>query len=349
MNTTTTRIEYFDWLRTVAICCVVVLHVAASDWYSTPVASWPWQALNIADGAVRFAVPVFFMVSGALFLSPARHVTPRSILSRSLPRLAVPFIVWSAIYAVISTFGPHGDGSWPGFIVRTLSGHYHLWFLIALAGLYLVTPLLRLWSGERALLWYFIALATIFTSVLPLAADTPILGPIIRNFLDTLQLHLVLGYSMYFVLGYLLSTQRLTGRIIGWLAAAGVAGIAATIVGTSWLSSHRGAPDGTLYGYLTPNVAVVAIAIFCSFRFFAERSTGPRLGTPRGVTIVAGASMGIYLVHPLFQGVLAWAGWSSTVGDPVVMVPLLSVGITTVSLIAALLIRRIPVIGRWIS
>ena len=64
----TGRVEYFGVLRVVAILAVLVLHTAAKQWYVLPVDSAGWQTLNVFDSAARFCVPIFFMVSGALFL-----------------------------------------------------------------------------------------------------------------------------------------------------------------------------------------------------------------------------------------------------------------------------------------
>ena len=47
---------------------VMILHVAASKWGETDVDSVEWCAMNFYDSIVRWVVPVFVMISGALFL-----------------------------------------------------------------------------------------------------------------------------------------------------------------------------------------------------------------------------------------------------------------------------------------
>ena len=63
------RILYFDFLRIFATLAVMVLHVAAQNWYSTSVSSFEWQTFNFFNSIVRWGVPIFVMISGALFLN----------------------------------------------------------------------------------------------------------------------------------------------------------------------------------------------------------------------------------------------------------------------------------------
>lgn len=67
------RRYYLDVLRIVAICAIVLLHVAGSYWYQLSVYTSEWQAINLYDCITRWGVPVFVMISGALFLDPARE------------------------------------------------------------------------------------------------------------------------------------------------------------------------------------------------------------------------------------------------------------------------------------
>ena len=62
------RIAYFDVLRILATFAVIVLHLSAQHWADTDVYSRAWQAFNLYDSAVRWAVPVFVMISGSVSL-----------------------------------------------------------------------------------------------------------------------------------------------------------------------------------------------------------------------------------------------------------------------------------------
>ncbi len=328
---------------------MVVLHTAAWNWYIFPVDSRDWQVLNWIDSAVRFAVPIFFMISGALFLDPGRSVSLKSLLRIRIPRIAIAFAFWSVFYATVTTFGPGGTGSLRSLIGQIFVGHYHLWFLLALGGLYLATPLLRKITEDRDVAWYFVLLAFVFAAVLPLVAQIPLIGKLVGKQLETMQLDLVLGYSIYFVLGYLLSRLHLSAIWLAVVLSLGAVGVTVTAGGTSWLSGRAHEPISTLYGYVTPNVILVSIAVFLGIKAWSERPSGARFANWPVVSYLAKYSFGIFLVHPLFQWAYTGLGITTDFASPLISVPILAAMILLPSALLAALIQRIPVIGKYIA
>ena len=61
------RILYPDILRILAVFAVMMIHVSASGFYTNPVQSFTWQVVNFYECMVRWAVPVFVMVTGMFF------------------------------------------------------------------------------------------------------------------------------------------------------------------------------------------------------------------------------------------------------------------------------------------
>lgn len=337
---------YLDSLRAVAIIGVLLLHVVAAGWYTQTVESSHWQWLNAIDSLVRFCVPVFFMVSGAIFLDPNRSVHIRTILRKNIPRIAIPFSIWSLFFTIVVAVESGGKTTLLSNLTNFVLGYYHLWFLIALAGLYLATPLLRAIVVKREIAWYCVILAGIFASFLPLVTHAPVIGPVLNAFLGKMQFEIVLGYSMYFVLGYLLHTSRFTARTMRIMTVAGIAGVIITALGTTAISLHNGEPSALLYGYLTPNVAVAAVTVFLLIKHFYRESSGRQ---PSKILEVIGKnSFGIYLIHPFFQ--LVWQKFGLTVesGPPIFSAPILFFAILLPSLGAAILLSRIPKVGRFI-
>ncbi|WP_245907341.1 acyltransferase [Leucobacter massiliensis] len=342
------RVEYFDVLRAVAIVAVVGIHAAITEWHQAPVTAQRWEELTWINAALRFCVPVFFMISGALFLSPHRAVTVRELFRKRIPRILVAFAVWSLVYGLIEVYGPGGSGSFGELVTRFFQGHFHLWFLLALTGLYLATPILRLVVRERRVAWYFVWLALPFASVLPLLTRVPVAGEVLARMLDDMRFDLVLGYSAYFLLGYLLSGAVLGRGALIALAVAGVAGVVGTVLGTVLVSRAGGEWDELFFGFLTPGVAAPAIAVFCLAQAWGERHSLSG-GRGRAVVFLAGASFGIYLVHPLFQWVYRQFGFTTEFAPPFLSVPLLVIAIMVPSALAAVAIQRIPGAGKYLS
>ena len=99
----------------------MVLHVAAREWHDTDIRTAEWAAMNFYDSIVRWAVPVFTMISGALFLS--KDIPVRKIYSKYIFRIFTAFLFWSLLYAV------HGyikDRDIMKAAGHFLKGHYHL-------------------------------------------------------------------------------------------------------------------------------------------------------------------------------------------------------------------------------
>lgn len=64
----TNRVIYFDYLRVAATIAVMLLHTAAINWYGADVNGGTWKVFNFYDSLVQWSVPIFVMISGALFL-----------------------------------------------------------------------------------------------------------------------------------------------------------------------------------------------------------------------------------------------------------------------------------------
>lgn len=333
------RIRYLEGLRAIAIVAVVVIHAAITEWHELPPGSARWEALNWINSVLRFCVPVFFMISGALFLAPERELSLRTLWRRNIPRLLVAFACWSLFFALVEVYGPGGSRDLGELAQRFFTGHFHLWFLLALTGMYLVLPLLRAIVRDRATAWYFVALAGPFAFVLPLLEQLPVVGEVLSEVLGTMRVQLVLGYSAYFVLGHLLSRIELSRGRLRWIAATGALGAASTGLGTSLVSRAEGASDELFLDFLTPGVALASVAVFC----LARACWGDERGRlPPIAAALAANSLGIYLVHPFFQWVYRQFGITTEFATPLVSVPLLAVLVLIPSLAVSVLLRRIP-------
>ena len=75
-------------------------HVAAYSFKEVDVNTFEWNAINVYSGLARFAVPIFVMISGALFLDPKKDIPIRKIYSKYILRIVIAFVFWSVVYAV---------------------------------------------------------------------------------------------------------------------------------------------------------------------------------------------------------------------------------------------------------
>lgn len=207
------RILYYDYLESIAIFFVVSIHRL---WLDETVLS------NLSYFLWRSAVPLFFMVHGALLLG--RDLTMRQIGRRFL-RALCQLIVWETVYLPISlvagriTLEDVTLGAlYHYFVDATDFGGisiYHLWFTYALLFVYLCLPIVQVCQKQNPkLLWYIAGVCLVFSiGKIELNTLGTYLGELwfgsavtVSTLFDKLT---VFGqyriYLFYFIVGYLLA------------------------------------------------------------------------------------------------------------------------------------------------
>ncbi len=135
-----TRAVYADALRCLCVFMVILIHTTAGA-YS--VFSPDWASRLAVNALPTFAVPCFFMLSGAFILQKDEGLS--DFFRKKLGRVLVPFLVWSIAYVFFKKFALGQNIN----IFRGISDIYHepqydhLWFMYPLIGLYLITPIVR--------------------------------------------------------------------------------------------------------------------------------------------------------------------------------------------------------------
>lgn len=196
------RVVYLDQLRFIATIGVVVLHVYAKG-FNLAFGTYNWYVNVIGDSFVRWAVPIFVMISGALFLNPNREVTIKAVLKKYVPRLLWAYVFWWVMYSLILIVRSLVIGN--PIKVGFFGPHFHLWFLPMLMGVYLLIPILRKITIDGILLRYALVVWFVFTTVGFLlfggwAAKFDQITPLFK-------MNIIIGYAGYFMLGYYFSLK----------------------------------------------------------------------------------------------------------------------------------------------
>ena len=345
MSSSNERIHGYDVLRVIATFAVIIIHTSTVQLTAAPLNSSGWQAMIFWDGLARWAVPLFFMLSGALFL-PSDKPFPE-ILKKNCLRIFTAFLFWSLIYTAISWFtSPEGLGGWKAFLYTWISGHYHLWFCWAILALYLLVPLLRPLARNIKTSRYFLLLALIFASAVPMLLVviyyvSPRLCILGNTVIGKMNMQFPMGYTGVFVLGCYLAVHA-GDRARKPIYILGIIGAVITPVSAIVLSLIFGRAITDFYPYLMPNVVFPAAAIFLLLKDFRSR-------IPGFWKILSGASFGAYLIHVLILDAFSRIGFSPLSFSPWISVPLIAASVALVSFTAGALIRRIPVVGKYIS
>ncbi|MFH0984844.1 MAG: acyltransferase family protein [Candidatus Omnitrophota bacterium] len=341
---------WVDVLRVFAMAAVVVVHVAAdiiTEWRSVPASGW-WAA-NFYDSLARGAVPVFVMISGALLLP--RTESYRDFFRKRFQRIAIPFIAWTVFYLLWRKYFQEPSLGLPEAAKRIASGevHFHLWFLYLITGLYLVTPLLRVFTAHatRRDLLYFLGLCFLVGSLVPCWAR-----------LDSLFFHTGLrfripvemaqGFLGYFLLGFAL----LKGSEPSSIRKAGLLWFAAFLIcflGSGWVVFHANQFPALVYDNLAPNIVLYAASLFVIAKKTVSRlETRWSAGVKQVLRSLSAASFGIYLIHPVFidifnHGRLGFVLNANT-GHPAWSIPVTALVIYLCSYLIVLAIRKVPLL-----
>ncbi|MBR0035591.1 MAG: acyltransferase family protein [Synergistaceae bacterium] len=339
------RTHYFDCLRIAACLAVMILHIAADNWLEASVTSFEWQIFNFYDALVRFGVPVFVMISGALFLNPDKYIPVKTLYAKYIFRIAAAFVLWSFLYAA-------RDCMKTGDIVDAashfLAGHYHMWFLYMIIGLYMIVPFVRQIAESESLTKYFLVLALIFASILPEAADIISVfsekwADLLRNIIRyELYVYFAAGYTGYFLLGYVLDRADISPKLEVMIYLGGIIGAGMTILMSSYASLLKNEPQGLFYKELSVNVLLESIAVFAFFKQHCNREN-------KIVLKLSQYSFGAYLVHALILALLReYTGLHTLTFSPVISVPVIAVIVFIISFIISAVLNHIPVLKKYI-
>lgn len=342
----TKRTVYFDYLRVFATFAVIILHVSSRKFYSTDVNGFAWQVFNFFDAIVRWSVPVFVMISGALFLN--REIPIKKLYSKYILRILTAFLVWSAIYAAFE------DGGITERIVMLIHGHYHMWFLFMIATTYMCIPLIKpiVENGKRTK--YYLLLAFLFAFVYPtalkLAGDFAgerinLLASAINDDVNSMNRNPVLGYTAYFVLGYCLNKATLSTKQRTAIYLLGIVGFVSTIALNSVASLKAQACSTRYYDEFCVNVLLESVAVFT---FFKGKSWNSDKFYPI-VLKLSKYSFGAFLVHPLvIEQLDVRLGLNTLSFHPVLSVISIAMLVCLASFSVSAILNHIPILKKFV-
>lgn len=316
-------------MRIFATIAVVIIHASAPLLYS-PISTNPsfWWWGNLYDGAVRWCVPLFFMISGALLIG--KEETISEFYKKRVKKILIPFLFWSLFYLAYQRITQ--DDSFFTLFQKALDRpYYHLWFLYAILGLYLITPFLQLWMKHTPKRYVELFLGFWFVSVAVIPLFEKIMDISIR-----FDIPLVGEYVGYYVFGYYLNSYQ--KRIPFFLFPIG---IIATWFGTFYFTQKTGKLDQFFYSYVSWNTIFASTAIFSWFQ--RTKFTIPKWN------LLDRSSFGVYLVHAFVLDMLGkhlqincyWV-------HPAIGIPVTVLCTLILSYLFIEIIRKIPIFNRII-
>jgi len=335
--------SWLDNLRVIATISVVLLHVAAA--YLPPnvkINSSQWWTANVYDSLVRFSVPVFVMITGALLLN--KEYPLGIYLKKRVTRILFPFLFWMLIYYIhaiivsknsfeLSFQGIAKIGS-SKIITNTT---YHFWYISMIIGIYLFIPIIAKWARkatEKEILYFLLLwlVATILSNKM------------FSKFTADFDLQYFSGFIGYVVLGSYLSLKDFNKIKHIRLISFGIfcLGVLLTIFGTFYLSQRAVHFRADLYAYFAPNVIMAAIGLFVFVKQI-NITNRPIIAIRK---FLNQQSFGIYFIHILvlyycYKVNLGLPKFHAAISIPLVTLLCLSISATIIYLLRKLKLGKL--------
>lgn len=336
-----------DLLRLVSILAVVLIHTVTRTLEVTGYVLDQTPVAFILHQITRFAVPLFFMISGfVLELNYAPEVSYWQYLLKRLSKIFVPYVFWSAIYFYF-IYTQHG----PDFISALIYGSaaHQLYFIPAILLFYLVFPLLH--QLYRVLSNKWVLLVLFLVQFYLLFAD---------HYLHSIHLFYPFGvwsYNFYiFILGMVASHHH--EAIIAWVkkrfsvVALSTLGLAAVLTATARIAYFKSGDIGYFYSNWRPQVLLYTLSFAALFYYlFTRIKVNLRL-----IKTLSGLSFLVFFIHIIVLEQL-WRLWAAPLfiatanqtGQTFWYDPLFFLGVALVSFVIASILHQLPKLSRLIG
>ncbi len=336
--------SYITLLSVVSAIAVVILHTNDCYWqFST---ARYWITANLINAVFVFAVPVFFMISGATLLDYPMRYSTREFFRKRFIKAVVPFVAWSIICLLLDMFyfrSISPDDLSVKFILNGFANNSFnsvYWFFWPLFGVYACIPLFAAVPKDkrRSLFSYLAVICFVINALIPFVIRVFSLGLTMP-----LSVRVGSGYLLYILIGYLLNTYetKLWQRIAIYIA--GMIGLFLYSYGTQVLSFEAGRIVDTLKGATNVTSICYATGVFLLFRQIGNRLMDIRW-LHKLVYILKDYSFCIYLLHmPLLRAITKTFSFDTRsiiwrLGGVVVVVP--------ICMAITYILRKIPIMRK---
>lgn len=278
------RVAYYDVLNVISCFGVICLH--SNGMIHTFMKDDIWWLRVLIEVCFYFAVPVFFMLSGATLLNYRERYSTSEFYKKRLQRTVIPYLFWSITFYCLYMI-EHGACSWKEIINGLTMGqipYTFYWFFIPLFMIYLFMPFLTLMVKQlnKKQLLILCTLLIVLQSFIPTLYL--LLG------ID-LQFQLPIGgFITFTLLGYLLSISNYesNGKCFIWIL---LCSLASLIIRYLIIFDADEKPYG-LFSYFGIYSILPSIAIFMVVKRMVQHRTVHNIWR-----FLAKRSFGVYLLH----------------------------------------------------
>lgn len=340
------QIESLDLLRAIAAVAVVVFHSSSTMARD--------DSLRILVAAfLNWCVPIFLMITGALFLRSEKHRPLAQIIRHNIVKVLIILGFWGFIYNFLSNvLIEHSFGIeivWKSVkmvLIGDTSFCYQFWYLYVLVGLYLLIPIIKPWVNQNILENKITGEAKLFIMLfLVVSVVLPTFSKIVGN-TEVLWKGAFLPFSVFFLyilLGHLLMSNGMssvTRKVLYiFLAIQSILLIYLAITGKYKMADR-------LTGYSSIFTCNLSVVLFDAVQRIDLSKLARRIRS--SYILIAEYSFGIYIFHVIVLQFLRKVGFTSDHINSVIFLLFTSIVALFSSIIGTLLCKKIPFLRRTV-
>jgi surface polysaccharide O-acyltransferase-like enzyme len=283
-------------------------------------------------------------------LQPEKNESLSAFFKKRWARIGLPFLFWGAAYFAWDFLVIHIPFTSSAIIQGILNGPYtQFWYLYVLVGLYLLTPILRIFiaHADQTIIKYFVILWFLGVAIIP------VFGLLTTYTLNS-NVFIITGYVGYFVLGtYLLTVQMRRSTLSIFM----ILGIALTAFFTYVLAATVGGTEMYFFQqYFSPTVILASVMVFLLLLTIQPPSVQKEISPSKVnklIKVISQNTLPIFLFHVMVlesiqNGYFGFAINRNTL-NPIIEVPLMTVIVLFVSLSIILLLKKVPYLTKLIG
>ena len=330
------RIVWIDLLRVIGVVGVILIHVVSNTINTFG---------NLSDNAhifyvfihyfCSFAVPLFVMISGMMFLGK-KDITYKEMFKKYILKIILIILVIGTLMILMEEIFINKNISLDLFkkvFMRLIEGDIwaHMWYLYLVLGLYLLTPVFTLITNNIKEKEYRIFLVILFI--------ISILIPSLNKLLDikiAFNMISVSGYIFYYFYGYYLYHYDISKKykIFNYIACV------FALIYTIYRAINTNSLDD-VYSYTT-----LVPFLFASLTIILLKNKDIKYG--KIINNIGVCSLGIYIIHQVFINIIYKViKFDMIVGYPYIGLIIYFVIIFLCSYIATYLLRKIRIIRKY--
>ncbi len=336
------RIYYFDLLKVLGALAVVLIHVISEVYYTTDITSTNFKIMVILESLIRYAIPIYYMISGAIFLNEDFVIDNKKLYKKYILNLFLIYLFWNTSYTflneLINNNIPFSINLILTSIKSTILGHavFQFDFLLTILAFYVSLPILRLITKKKNKkeIEYLLLILFIFNSLIPLI--NVYLGIVIKYFI------FFTSVVIFFILGYYLNTFEINKRITKYIYIASIISVILTIILTIKDTIKIGYPSELFFYYYSWNILIPSIGIFL---YFKNKFKNTKKKVKK---LLTSTYFGIYLIHGFSLGVAKVIGMYNINIPFILKILLITIFTYFLSFIASFIISKIPYVKKLI-